>query len=104
MVIGKLNENYIFEKKNNKTKKTFYKKKKKDVAEAKKKLKNFTVVMFKDINKFNWTNYFTNLKINFPMFHINNHSFYEKIKMKEIYLKYFKYDLELYNFFLNKKL
>jgi|TARA_B110000977_G_C10953913_1_gene445753 hypothetical protein len=60
--------------------------------------------MFKDINKFNWTNYFTNLKINFQIPHINNYTFYEKIKMKKKYLKYFKYDLELYNFFLNKKL
>lgn len=58
--------------------------------------------MFKDINKFNWTNYFTNLKINFQIPHINNYTFYEKIKMKKKNLNILNMILNYIIFFLTK--
>ena len=104
MITGKISKDMIIENKHKlkKFKKKIIRINSKDVELAKKILKNFDVVMFENINTFNWTKYFTNLSISFPFFNINNFLYYNKINYKRKYFKYMKYDYELYRYFLNK--
>ena len=104
MITGKISKDMIFEKKHKlkKFKKKIIRIESKDVEFAKKKLKDFDVVMHENINTFNWTKYFTNLPISFPFFKINNLIYYKKINYKKKYFKYVKYDYELYRYYLNK--
>lgn len=104
MITGKISKDMIIENKHKlkKFKKKIIRVNSKDVELAKKILKNFDVVMFENINTFNWTKYFTNLSISFPFFNINNFLYYNKINYKRKYFKYMKYDYELYRYFLNK--
>ena len=54
-----------------------------DVQTSLKKLNNMEVILFENINQFNWIYYFTGLPIKLPFFKENNLTNYENIKFKK---------------------